>query len=124
MTVRSVFFALAMFTTVGCHRMPPQQAAAVPMKRHLVLTGTPCDSHADAVSVELQPVAFSEVLRLLSQMNDIAITSDVDLTGVTAEAKVTDVPWDCLLQDAAHQLGLEVAMSEEGVRLTRPSRRR
>ena len=116
-----IALVLTLALSACAHVLPRRTGNISP--RHIVLTGGKCTSDAIPVSLDTKPTPLSEILRLFEQVSEMRITSETDLSAVTVEAHVSEVPWDCLLQDAASQLGLGVTMSDGQVQLARKRRK-
>lgn len=122
MLYKTLLALVLMVALSACTHVHPRRTGS-PTARLLVLTGGQCASGAIPVSLDTKPTPLNEILKLFEQVSEMRITSETDLSAVTVEAHVSDVPWDCLLQDAANQLGLGVTISDGQVRLARKGRK-
>ena len=127
---RSTWYVLVSFLLVPACKSPApdshpteqaptvvRQAASSP--RVVNLTATGCTSTAPAISLNMEETPAVDLLSVLSEMSNVKISSDVDLSLVLVSCDLKDVPWDCIVNDLAAQLRLQVQLGPDGASLRR-----
>lgn len=79
-----------------------------------------CQSEARQITFKSDGGDASRVARVLGLVAGKPIEAAIDLTTVKVVTRLESVPWDCVVQELARQLELEVVLEADRIRLVPP----
>ena len=79
-----------------------------------------CTSEATQITFKSAGGEAVRVARILSKVAGRPVESDVDMTRTIVEAEIESIPWDCIVEELAKQMGLRLIVEPERIRLVVP----